>query len=333
MPDLDLRDGRVEAVAFGVFAALHLPGLAVAVLTRSLDALAPVAASAVLWSVLAVVALRAARRDRRAARPIVTVALALDVVVLTLSGLSPPRPGNVTTASVGLLALCAAAALLTRTRHLPFVVLPAAVGQAVLLHAVDGGTSTPRLLADVCTVVAAGVATTGVIAWLEHGRRRALRATTRAAGTDALTGLLNRRGLRDACTGLGGEGVTAVVADIDHFKSINDRHGHDVGDAVLVVVAQALRECSRPDDVLVRLGGEELAWIGRWPDVHAAVGSANRFRDRVAEASTAAGAPVTVSAGVAATGPGPFDLSALLSRADAALYAAKATGRDRVVLG
>jgi diguanylate cyclase (GGDEF)-like protein len=333
VPDLDLRDGRVEAVGFGVFAALHLPGLTVAALTHSVAAFLPVAVSILLWSTLAVSALRAARRGRRAPRLLVTAALTLDVGVLTLSGLTPPRPGNVTTASVGLLALCAAAALLTRVRHVPFVVLPAAVGQAVLLHAVDGDASTPRLVADVGTVVAAGVATTGVIAWLEHGRRRALREVAQAARTDALTGLLNRRGMQDACAVLDGRGLCAVIVDVDHFKGVNDRRGHDVGDAVLVVVADALRDGARPGDVLVRLGGEELAWIGRWSDARTAARDADLFRGRVAKASAEAGEPVTVSAGVAAAAPGPLDVPALLTRADAALYAAKAAGRDRVVVG
>ncbi|NTW40970.1 MAG: diguanylate cyclase [Cellulomonadaceae bacterium] len=156
---------------------------------------------------------------------------------------------------------------------------------------------------------------------------------------DGLTGLHNRRHLdrvlepmvehaRDAQRPL-----TAVMVDIDHFKAVNDRYGHAVGDEVLVRVASELSALVRADDVLVRFGGEEFLLVlprARAVDVAA---RADEIRRRYAEVpfATAAG-PVlaTVSIGVAELADGQSPDS-LLRAADDALYAAKAAGRNRVV--
>ena len=127
-----------------------------------------------------------------------------------------------------------------------------------------------------------------------------------------------------------GEPLTAVLFDIDHFKRINDEHGHAAGDRALRGFAATLAEQARPSVVIGRVGGEEFAVIlpgARERD-------AERFAVRVGDALRACepGAPgrVTVSAGVA-THAGE-SLEALFRRADAALYDAKAAGRDRVVV-
>ena len=121
--------------------------------------------------------------------------------------------------------------------------------------------------------------------------------------------------------------------DLDHFKAVNDRHGHAVGDKVLVAVAQLLRENMRTDDVLVRHGGEEFVLVLPGLSLDAAAEVCERLRERVAnypwQAICGAAIPVTISIGLAAAAP--YQLEALLQRADEALYRAKNSGRTRLV--
>jgi diguanylate cyclase (GGDEF)-like protein len=168
---------------------------------------------------------------------------------------------------------------------------------------------------------------------------RALQQIQRLIEVDVLTGLLNRRGfderLRRLLRRSAPQPPMLAVLDVDHFKSINDAHGHAVGDEVLSAVGARLREALRPQDLAVRLGGEEFAVI--WPTPEA--GGARRLGERVREAisgqpfHTGAGPlRVTVSVGVAQALGADDAPEALFSRADAALYEAKRGGRDRVVL-
>ena len=158
---------------------------------------------------------------------------------------------------------------------------------------------------------------------------------------DALTSLPNRRAYEAqaeqamARAARGGGGVLAVgVADLDHFKKINDRHGHAVGDAVLRTVARVLRDTGRVTDVAARLGGEEFGLL--FPDATLAQARkvAERIRAAVAAAPTrlpdGTALHVTMSIGVAALGPGST-LDAAMSEADRALYQAKHQGRNQVV--
>lgn len=146
---------------------------------------------------------------------------------------------------------------------------------------------------------------------------------------DPLTGLANRRALADALQGaLANPGpVCVALADIDHFKAINDSYGHAVGDEVLAQVASSLRVANGNAALLARYGGEEFALVltGMPPD--AAYRHCDALRRAVADASPHL--PVTISIGVAARLPGE-EQGALLQRADAALYAAKRGGRNRV---
>lgn len=120
--------------------------------------------------------------------------------------------------------------------------------------------------------------------------------------------------------------------DLDHFKSINDRHGHAAGDAVLVSVARTLAGSLRPGDAMGRTGGEEFVVAlagGTAPE------EARRIAERLRQAVQSApavpgGMPVTVSIGIATVAAGDHDAEQVLGRADAALYAAKAAGRNRV---
>jgi two-component system cell cycle response regulator len=127
-----------------------------------------------------------------------------------------------------------------------------------------------------------------------------------------------------------GRPLAVAMVDLDGFKAVNDRHGHDAGDAVLVAAAEALQRALRAEDLLGRLGGEEFLAV--LPDTAAgpAAVAAERLRKAVADAGGAGGLPsVTASVGWAALlpGEGPDDL---VRRADDALYAAKQEGRDRV---
>ncbi|MDC8772180.1 GGDEF domain-containing protein [Roseateles albus] len=158
---------------------------------------------------------------------------------------------------------------------------------------------------------------------------------------DPLTGLLNRRGLKNRVgrlrqRGAGDKaelGMVVAMIDFDHFKDINDRHGHAAGDAVLRGLGRLLLSHVRPNDLAVRMGGEEFAVV--WQEVSAedAVKLAERLRLSVADEifSTEAGAiQCTVSIGIAMPRSQDEAVDDLLGRADAALYKAKREGRNRV---
>lgn len=152
------------------------------------------------------------------------------------------------------------------------------------------------------------------------------------AQVDALTGLANRRVLASTVEQLLADGAPFCLAliDIDHFKDVNDTYGHATGDDVLSQVARSLRDTSAGVGLLARYGGEEFAWVLPAHGVDAARRQCDILRDTVAYASQAL--PVTVSIGVACAGGGDT-LASVMQRADKALYDAKRTGRDRVVVG
>lgn len=159
-------------------------------------------------------------------------------------------------------------------------------------------------------------------------RERALRAL---ATTDALTGLLTRRAGETALAALerSGEQYSVLLGDIDHFKRVNDTHGHQVGDAVLRRVAATVRGAVRSQDVAIRWGGEEVLVLLPGADHDAAAALAERLRVGIAAGSIGDVAPVTISIGVATGAPGDRG-DDVVAHADAALYAAKRDGRDRV---
>lgn len=174
------------------------------------------------------------------------------------------------------------------------------------------------------------------------GQLRAQRDEMRQlADTDALTGLANRRaGLRQLALQAeraGHECTPLVVGflDIDLFKEINDRHGHDVGDAVLVAVAGALRAATRGHDEVFRMGGEEFLLVLPSVPRQAALHRLGVVCEQVVDAGASLGVEgleVTASIGLAQWRPGD-EVASLLRRADHAMYAAKRAGRNRVVDG
>lgn len=167
---------------------------------------------------------------------------------------------------------------------------------------------------------------------------RMVRRLEYSSDHDALTGLLGRRPLErvlrreDARRSRTGCPYALLSIDIDHFKRINDRHGHAAGDAVLVRVAQALRTHARQEDSVARMGGEEFCILLPGADQEGAQAAAQRLLQavrRLHHPEVTPGLAVTVSIGVAAAGAEPVEV--VLLRADRALYAAKQAGRDRVV--
>lgn len=162
------------------------------------------------------------------------------------------------------------------------------------------------------------------------------RALEAMATTDSLTGLANRRALellleqamRDAQRQK--TPLSAILIDIDHFKELNDRHGHQAGDRVLQALGETLRSSLRASDIACRWGGEEFLVVLKNTDVAAALPIAESLRQRIVALPVPAGSDaVRISAGLVAWQAGEA-VEELVARADAQLYRAKQTGRDRV---
>lgn len=163
------------------------------------------------------------------------------------------------------------------------------------------------------------------------------RAHRRRSTIDPLTGLFNRNALEQRLAELDGqfadpEGLVhaLLLCDVDHFKRINDQLGHSAGDAVLQEIAQTMRSSLRAGDSIYRIGGEEILVILPGATREDAVEVSERLRGAVRRRRPI-GVQVTISIGIAVTGKTRVDSAELVSRADSALYAAKASGRDAVI--
>jgi two-component system, cell cycle response regulator len=187
-------------------------------------------------------------------------------------------------------------------------------------------------------------------------RSKAMRdALALQASTDGLTGLMNRRTLDErlseafAVARRYGRPLSVLMVDIDHFKAVNDTYGHAAGDAVLREVASRIKAQARLADTVARYGGEEIMVLLPETDLEGAKALGERVRAAVAaapvqawtsgapsvggEADEATPVPVRVSVGVATLSAGMEGPEALMSAADAGLYAAKRAGRNRVEVG
>jgi diguanylate cyclase (GGDEF)-like protein len=164
------------------------------------------------------------------------------------------------------------------------------------------------------------------------------RAAEARAATDALTGLPNRRYFEEFCGLLArrrraDDAIGVLMIDIDRFKSLNDNHGHALGDRVLRIVAEAIAGAVRDDDVPARYGGEEFAVLLRNPTPDIALEIGERVRRAVGSLDLRSLRldGVTVSVGIAVSDTPDQPIGDLIERADGALYAAKRAGRNRVV--
>lgn len=166
--------------------------------------------------------------------------------------------------------------------------------------------------------------------------QRELHAVNQLVRIDSLTGLHNRRSFDEhlprelARSQRVGEPVCLLMIDIDHFKRLNDLHGHPAGDAVLRRIASSISSCTRPSDHVARYGGEEFVVVLSGIDIDQAIAVADRIRRQIAQLDLGP-AKSTVSIGVAEHQPNQESGSAeLITEADRALYVAKHSGRNRV---
>jgi len=166
------------------------------------------------------------------------------------------------------------------------------------------------------------------------GMLRVMAETQLQASTDGLTGLMNRRSFENRLRALRAEGAgfAFVMADLDHFKALNDAHGHEAGDRALRIFAETLRQELRADDLACRYGGEEFAVVLPSAEASEAIEITGRIREGLLRATGRGDVPpFTVSFGVADSRDAD-DLDDLVQRADAALFAAKDAGRDRTCM-
>lgn len=154
------------------------------------------------------------------------------------------------------------------------------------------------------------------------------------AHRDPLTDALNRAGLTRSFAALAAKAQSVLAIDIDHFKELNDRHGHNEGDGILRLLSSVARANLRPGDLFARQGGDEFVAVLRDVSPDQAAQVAERIRQAFAEAVAARKLSVhpTISVGVARYMPAESDLDGALQKADAALYRSKRQGRNRVAI-
>ena len=196
-------------------------------------------------------------------------------------------------------------------------------------------------LVPLCVLNSIGIVVLGSFLSAEGRRRHATRRLEKEAATDALTGLPNRRAFDAAAAALvgtartTGRSVALLMIDLDHFKQVNDRWGHDAGDRVLCNAAKVITSAIRGEDLAARYGGEEIAVL--LPDTmeQDALAIAERIRTAVQTDAIpwrVGVAGITVSIGIAAARGEEIDIHNLFEEADRALYDAKRSGRNRCAI-
>jgi diguanylate cyclase (GGDEF)-like protein len=234
----------------------------------------------------------------------------------------------------------------------PLLAVPAAYGMFFLRKAEAGAVAAlasggyaaaallgPGLPVGVVVVTAVGIAAAAALVGMQRANaNRLIWRLSDAAVTDALTGLLNRRGFQELIeTELerarrSGQPLSLIIGDLDHFKALNDRFGHGAGDRALEQLALILDTAKRRIDTAARIGGEEFAVVLPDSDHHAAYILAERMRREVRETFMYEPYELTISLGVATFPAHGTSVEALVAQADEALYAAKALGRDRTMV-
>jgi diguanylate cyclase (GGDEF)-like protein len=204
----------------------------------------------------------------------------------------------------------------------------------LLLFAATAGVDPSGFGAHPAQVIVTATASFGLVAFA-HALMQAESQKRSESVVDSLTGLPNRRGLDPRFEELRahasdtGTPLALVLCDLDLFKSVNDAHGHQRGDAVLVDAATAIRLSLRPTEPVYRIGGEEFLILLPGCDLDRAVPVAERVREAI-ESAQPGGLRVTTSVGVGAAAGEDIDFNDLFRAADAALYEAKHAGRNRV---
>jgi diguanylate cyclase (GGDEF)-like protein len=283
------------------------------------------------------------------AAPVCLVAVASAIMLFTQPGL-PMRTGLLSLICAGIAASTAVVALhggrsrrggnagIVATAFSLCALVMAARG--LLLFMPEG--STARAWIDqpwVETLMLGGAMLAPAVASLGFvlmGSERLLERLEGIASTDSLTGLLTRHAFlqrADSLLARAGTRGALLVVDLDHFKQINDSHGHDVGDQALRLVADAMRQQLRPGDLLGRHGGEEFTVFLPGTGADEAEALAEALRAAVSHIGLLADGEAVhlkVSVGLAVLDPDERDLGSLVKRADEAMYAAKRGGRDQV---
>jgi diguanylate cyclase (GGDEF)-like protein len=214
---------------------------------------------------------------------------------------------------------------------LSFVLCPVVLlhhGEWIMHRAPSGWAENINLVMSITSIGGLGALS------LALNQVRITRHHQREAETDSLTGLFNRRALFDRGQRLSVP-VVIVIFDLDHFKRINDVHGHQVGDTVLQTFGSLLAANVREGDLAARLGGEEFALVLSNANAEEAMRVAERVREGFAAQqfiSSSGNFTGTLSAGISCCEEGEPDIVALLRQADMALYDAKRSGRNRVLL-
>jgi two-component system, cell cycle response regulator len=240
------------------------------------------------------------------------------------------------------LRLCSQVRSLERTRNTPILAVAEPDNNARLVRGLEIGVNDYLIRPIDKNEMLARVRTQIKKKRYTERLRDNVQASIEMAITDALTGLFNRRYMETHLSALveqaanRGKPISVLVVDIDFFKSINDGHGHDAGDDVLREFALRIRKSIRNIDLACRYGGEEFVIVMPETDMGVATMVAERLRRRIASEPFAiqqgAGSlEVTISIGIAALGAPGDNATAILKRADQALYRAKRDGRNRVV--
>jgi diguanylate cyclase (GGDEF)-like protein len=161
--------------------------------------------------------------------------------------------------------------------------------------------------------------------------RKQVRHLRKAAHTDSLTGLANRRSINETVEGWQEDEIaySVILIDLDNFKQVNDTYGHLMGDRVLIYLAEQIREIAGKDDVCCRLGGEEFMLLLPHSDTHNAILLAEKLRTRIERQISPSGQPVTLSLGVASYPESTDDSDEVFQLADIAMYHSKSGGKNR----
>ncbi len=266
------------------------------------------------------------------ARVIVASVIWAGLMLACIHSMRSPHSDDLTISRRVLISIMLAMAVFMALRGVYFVLNMPSAGTVI-----EGG----HWINLVTPMVAAVLPVIGTTAFLLMCSERIRRQWELAASTDYLTGLPNRRTLAARSDALlstprtSRTSITICVIDIDHFKSINDRFGHEAGDQALRFVAARIRAACKSSDWPARQGGEEFAVLMEGVDRDHALEAAERFRRSIAEIPfVVSSKPITITAslGVAVFGRDDLQLDAGLRRADEALYRSKAGGRNRSTL-